>query len=54
MAGKASAAGGGAGGEAPVSSKPWGTEKLQKYLCYVRDTYTSVRLTEDAEVSVFL
>ncbi|CAM9904658.1 unnamed protein product [Ectocarpus sp. 12 AP-2014] len=45
------AAGGPAGrGEGePVSSKPWGTEKLQKYLCYVKDTFTSVRLSKDAE-----
>ncbi|CAM9435406.1 unnamed protein product, partial [Sphacelaria rigidula] len=38
--------------EGPISSKPWGTEKLQKYLCYVRDTYTSLQLTRDAEVVV--
>lgn len=50
------AAAGAAGGarrgaeEGPVSSKPWGTEKLQKYLCYVKDTFTSVRLSKDAEV----
>ncbi|CAM9964333.1 unnamed protein product [Ectocarpus sp. 6 AP-2014] len=45
------AAGGpaGRGEEEPVSSKPWGTEKLQKYLCYVKDTFTSVRLSKDAE-----
>lgn len=40
------------GDEGPVCSKPWGTEKLQKYLCYVKDTFTSVRLTRDAEVNV--
>ncbi|CAN0121637.1 unnamed protein product [Ectocarpus sp. 4 AP-2014] len=46
-----STAGGRAGRveEEPVSSKPWGTEKLQKYLCYVKDTFTSVRLSKDAE-----
>lgn len=36
--------------DGPISTKPWGTEKLQKYLCYVRDTFTSVRLSGDAEV----
>lgn len=51
----ATAAGGpaGRGEEEPVSSKPWGTEKLQKYLCYVKDTFTSVRLSKDAEVRGF-
>lgn len=37
--------------DGPVCNKPWTTEKLQKYLSYVRDTFTSVRLTRDAEVS---
>ena len=40
--------------EGPVSSKPWGTEKLQKYLCFVKDTFTSVRLSKDAEVNTTL
>ncbi|CAN0023866.1 unnamed protein product, partial [Scytosiphon promiscuus] len=40
---------GGRGGDDPVSSTPWGTEKLQKYLCYVKDTFTSVRLSREAE-----
>ncbi|CAN0335277.1 unnamed protein product, partial [Ascophyllum nodosum] len=47
--GNGAVAGEGEREDGPVSSKPWGTEKLQKYLCYVRDTFTSVRLTGDAE-----
>ncbi|CAN0141790.1 unnamed protein product, partial [Discosporangium mesarthrocarpum] len=51
-AGAENGAGGAGSGEGSLPSKPWGVEKLQKYVCYVKAECTSVRLTKEAEVVV--